>query len=102
MANLKNSQLTNKAMSDTKVKASENHYIPEPAFQELIFRLKAAIDQRGRYSDCLNDLATGYAAGRKIAPAKARVEIEKHFQMIFGQTPHAYLEKNYEALKANA
>lgn len=65
------------------------------AEQELLFKLKGAIDQNGRYSYRLNDLATGYAAGRGIPVMSARLAIEDKFAQQFGLGPKEYLERHY-------
>lgn len=69
------------------------------AEQELVFQLKTAIDQRGRYSYRLNDMAAGYAAGKKVSVMKARTLIEESFERHTGQSPQQYLDQHYTELK---
>ena len=64
--------------------------------QELVYRLKAAIDQRGRYSFRLNDMAAGFAAGQGISNAAARRAIEDRFTDQVGRSPQEYLDKHYD------
>lgn len=64
--------------------------------QDLVYRLKGAIDQRGRYSYRLNDMSIGYAAGRGIHETAAKFEIESKFAEKFGVTPHKYLEHQFK------
>ena len=64
--------------------------------QELVYRLKSAIDQRGRYSFRLNDIAAGFASGRSVTPATARQTIEKSFTEQFGLSPQQYLDRHYD------
>lgn len=54
----------------------ETYNTPEA---ELVHRLKAAIDDRGRYDFRLSDMSAGYAAAKGISPHAARHEIEDHF-----------------------
>lgn len=63
--------------------------------QDLVYRLKTAIDQRGRYSFRLDDMAAGYAAGQGISASNARRAIEERFTAQFGHSPHEYLEQHY-------
>lgn len=64
--------------------------------QDLDFRLKNCIDQRGRYSFRLGDMSAGFAAGRNVSPAIARRTIEDNFTKQFGLTPQAYLDQHYD------
>jgi len=64
--------------------------------QELVFRLKTAIDQRGRYSFRLDDMAAGFAAGQKITNAAARRAIEDRFTEQMGHSPKEYLDRHYD------
>lgn len=64
--------------------------------QELDYRLKGAIDQRGRYSFRLDDMAAGFAAGRNVTHAEARKSIEDSFTRQFGQRPQDYLDQHYD------
>jgi hypothetical protein len=66
------------------------------AEQEMLFKLKGAIDQHGRYSYRLNDLSTGYAAGRGVPIMSARHAIEHKFEQEFGISPKMYLDQHYE------
>ena len=61
--------------------------------QDLVHRLKTAIDQRGRYAFRLDDMAHGYAAGQGVSFTEARKVIEMRFEQEFGRTPHAYLDR---------
>jgi hypothetical protein len=64
--------------------------------QELVYRLKTAIDQRGRYSFRLDDMAAGFAAGQGISNAAARRAIEDRFTQQMGQSPQEYLDRHYD------
>lgn len=64
--------------------------------QELVYRLKAAIDQRGRYAFRLNDMAAGYAAAQGISNAAARSAIEERFTQALGKSPQEYLDRHYD------
>lgn len=64
--------------------------------QELVYRLKSAIDQRGRYSFRLNDIAAGFASGRNVTPTTARQTIEKSFIEQLGLSPQQYLDRHYD------
>ena len=63
--------------------------------QELAYRLKSAIDQKGRYSFRLNDLAAGFASGRNVSHTMARQTIEKQFSEQMGMSPQEYLDRHY-------
>lgn len=63
--------------------------------QELVYRLKSAIDQRGRYSFRLDDMASGMAAGRGISNTAARTLIENRFTEQMGMSPQQYLDHHY-------
>ncbi len=65
--------------------------------QELVLKLKIAIDQRGRYSYRLDDMASGYAAGKGISLSDAKRSIEDRFRREVGQTPQEYLDARYAA-----
>ena len=67
--------------------------------QEMILRLKTAIDDRGRYSYRLNDIAAGYAAGKGVSTTQARVHIEESFERQVGQSPQEYLDAHYAQLR---
>jgi len=69
--------------------------------QELVYRLKSAIDQRGRYSFRLNDMAAGFAAGQGVSNAEARRSIEDKFTAQLGQSPQEYLDQHYEHRRQN-
>lgn len=64
--------------------------------QELVYRLKTAIDQRGRYSFRLDDMAAGFAAGQNISNAAARRAIEDRFTEQMGHSPKEYLDRHYD------
>lgn len=64
--------------------------------QELVYRIKSAIDQRGRYSFRLQDMAAGFAAGQNISNAAARRAIEDRFTQQVGRTPQDYLDRHYD------
>lgn len=70
--------------------------------QDLVHRLKTAIDQRGRYAFRLDDMAHGYAAGQSVSFADARKAIEARFEQEFGRTPHAYLDRHYANQRESA
>lgn len=62
---------------------------------DMLYRLKGAIDQNGRYSYRLNDMASGLSAGAGISTTEARYEIEEKFSNQFGVSPHEYLERQF-------
>ncbi len=64
--------------------------------QELAYRLKSAIDQRGRYSFRLDDMTAGFAAGRGISNTAARTLIESQFTQHMGMSPQQYLDQRYQ------
>ena len=64
--------------------------------QELIYRLKTAIDDRGRYSFRLNDMAAGLAIGRGVSKDVARQAIEKSFEDHVGVSPKQYLDRHFQ------
>lgn len=64
--------------------------------QELVYRIKSSIDQRGRYSFRLADMSAGFASGRNVSPTMARQTIEKSFIEQLGLTPQQYLDKHYD------
>lgn len=70
-----------------------------PAMMKLVYKLKGAIDQRGRYAFRLNDMAAGFAAGQGVSAMKARSEIERAFTGAFGQSTQAYLDNHYNQLR---
>lgn len=70
--------------------------------QEIVYRLKTTIDERGRYAYRMRDLAVGYAAGKEISVAAARVQIEDHFEQQMGQPIQEYLDNHYAQLKQNS
>ena len=70
--------------------------------QDLVHRLKTAIDQRGRYAFRLDDMSSGYAAGQGIPFADARKAIEARFEQEFGRIPHAYLDRHYAERRESA
>ncbi len=82
----------------TKPDGDENKLQSE---QDMLYRLKAAIDSRGRYSYRLQDMASGYAAGKGITATAARMEIERGFTDQFGHSPQEYLDRHYEEMRSN-
>ncbi len=68
--------------------------------QELVYRIKSSIDQRGRYSFRLGDMAAGFAAGKDVSPTMARHTIENRFKEQLGMSPKEYLDKHYDELRA--
>ena len=77
-------------------RSSSNGSGPElNADQDLIYRLKQTIDQRGRYSFRLQDMVAGFAAGQNISTAAAQRNIEDRFTEEFGVSPRDYLDKHY-------
>jgi hypothetical protein len=69
---------------------------------DMVYKLKTAIDQRGRYAYRLNDMASGFAAGRGVTPMEARAEIETSFRKTFGKSPQEYLDAHYEQLREHS
>jgi hypothetical protein len=69
--------------------------------QELAYKIKGAIDQRGRYSYKLSDMASGLAAGTGKTQAEARQVIEDEFKKQTGHSPMDYLERQYAIRKQN-
>lgn len=67
--------------------------------QELVYRIKAAIDARGRYAFRLGDMAAGFAAGRDVSPTMARQTIENRFKEQVGLSPKEYLDRHYDELR---
>lgn len=67
--------------------------------QELVYRLKAAIDSRGRYSFRLQDMTAGFAAGRGVSNTIARQSIEDNFTKQIGLSPKEYLDRHYDELR---
>jgi hypothetical protein len=67
--------------------------------QQMVYGLKTAIDQRGRYSYRLNDMALGFAAGKQTSTLAARAEIEDRFTQSIGRSPQEYLNEHYRQLK---
>jgi len=63
--------------------------------QELVYRIKNAIDSRGRYSFRLADMSAGFAAGQNISNAAARRTIEDRFTEQLGLSPQQYLDRHY-------
>lgn len=64
--------------------------------QALAFRIKEAIDQRGKYSYRMNDMAAGFSAAREVSHSSARRAIEEGFRSEFGQTPKEYLNERHQ------
>ena len=71
------------------------------AEQEMVFKLKMAIDERGRYSYRLNDMASGFAAGKGVSVSEARGSIESEFERQIGTSPKQYLDQRFNARKSN-
>jgi hypothetical protein len=69
--------------------------------QELVYRLKAAIDARGRYSFRLDDMAAGLSVGNGVSHVEARKNIEERFKTHLGQSPQEYLDRHYEQRRQN-
>lgn len=63
---------------------------------DLVYRIKHAIDSRGRYSFRLQDMTAGFASGQGISNSAARQEIEDRFTAHVGLSPKDYLDKHYE------
>lgn len=66
---------------------------------DLVFTIKANIDQHGKYKYRLNDMAMGYAAATGTTSFQAKAEIEDKFTQSFGRSPHEYLERHYNQLR---
>jgi len=64
--------------------------------QEIVCRLKNAIDSRGRYAYRLADISAGYAAALGISNAAARSAIEERFTQALGKSPQEYLDRHYD------
>ncbi len=64
--------------------------------QDMVHRLKEAIDQNGRYGYRLNDMAAGYAAAKDMPRLAAKEAIEKKFEQQLGSKPKQYLDQHYE------
>lgn len=60
----------------------------------MVHRLQDAIDDRGRYSYQLRDLATGYAAAKGITEYAAKLEIGAVFEKEIGVTLKQYLDEH--------
>lgn len=82
--------------------AMEHSSMPSmSAKQEMVFKLKMAIDERGRYSYRLNDFASGFAAGKGVSVSEARSSIENEFERQIGTSPKQYLDQRFNARKNN-
>lgn len=68
---------------------------------DLVYRIKGAIDQRGKYSFRVDDMAAGYAAVNGITQTEARKSIEERFKTHVGESPKEYLERQYALKKQN-
>lgn len=90
---------TTDAARDTPRETNAPERTPD---QDLVHRLKTAIDQRGRYAFRLDDMAHGYAAGQSVSFAEARKAIEARFEKEFGRAPHAYLDRHYASRRESA
>jgi len=86
---------------DTKKTLTKNPEHQQQAEQDMLYRLKSAIDGRGRYAYRLNDMASGYAAAHGMPATVARMEIEKKFTDQFGKSPQEYLDRHYEEMREN-
>lgn len=86
---------------DTKKTFTKNAEHQQQAEQDMLYRLKSAIDGRGRYAYRLNDMASGYAAAKNLPATVARMEIEKKFTDQFGKTPQEYLDRHYQEMREN-
>ncbi len=62
--------------------------------RKLVSRLQEAVDDRGRYSYRLKDLAIGYAAGQGCRELAAREKINKTFEQQMGMGLQEYLEEH--------
>jgi|GEM_PF-3403094 len=75
------------------------------AEQDMLYKLKSGIDQNGSYKYRLNDLSTGFGAGRGINVVDARTEIIEKFEKQFGKDPYKYMndlfEKRQEMTQSN-
>jgi hypothetical protein len=92
MESKQNAEPTDERSNGSAHETSPQAFGPD---QELVYRLKSAIDQRGRYSFRLNDMAAGFAAGKQTSNAEARRSIEDKFTEHTGQSPQEYLDHHY-------
>lgn len=58
----------------------------------MVFRLQDVIDENGRYSFRLKDLAIGYAAAKGMTELEAKQEINRCFEREMGIGLKDYLE----------
>ncbi len=86
---------------DTKNTPKNSQDQHKQAEQDMLYRLKSAIDGRGRYAYRLNDMASGYAAANGMPATVARMEIERKFTDQFGKSPQEYLDRHYEEMREN-
>jgi len=63
---------------------------------DMLYKLKSGIDQNGSFKYRLNDLSTGYAAGRGVNAMEARAEIIQKFEKQFGKDPMDYMNDLYQ------
>jgi len=92
---------SNGAAMNGKGLAGQDDVVAENARQNMLHRIKAAIDEKGRYSYRLNDMAAGYAAGKGISSIAARKNIEDQFIQQFNVSPKTYLEAHYDEMREN-
>ena len=64
------------------------------AEHKMVSRLQDAVDEKGRYSYQLKDLAIGYAAAKGIKENEAKDEIKATFQKQIGVGLQDYLEQH--------
>lgn len=62
------------------------------AERKMVSRLQEAVDDRGRYSYRLKDLAIGYAAAQGCTEHAAKEKINDAFEREMGTTLQGYLE----------
>lgn len=69
---------------------------------DMLYSLKSTIDSNGRFKYRLNDLSTGYAAGRGMDAVEARSEIIGKFEKQFGKDPLQYSNELFEQRRENS
>lgn len=92
---------TNGASNPADQHAKDQDRDRKQAEQDMLYRLKNAIDSKGRYAYRLDDMASGYAAAQGTDSLIARNEIEQKFETSFGRSPKDYLDQHYDRLRAN-
>ena len=65
----------------------------------LAEEVRRAIDREGRYSDRLDDMAAGFAAGRLCSHFEARQTISERFQQRYEQSMQNCLDAHYKQMK---